>query len=212
MITSTPTAPDGSVTRLSFYEPSTFRPTDAILCRNFAPLVRLAFQLIRRGVPCRVLGTEFATQLETLIQSANASDIRSLQAWLAARRDRDIAEALKKQRPRSVQLAEEKYDCLIYLASQEPTVPSLLYTLRKLFDDKVKGLLTLSTIHKAKGLEWPRVFFLDVKLIPSRYATQPWEIAQETNLRYVGVTRAKLDLIYIESERWEGQEVESEID
>jgi superfamily I DNA/RNA helicase len=157
-----------------------------------------------------VLGTEFATQLETLIQSANASDIRSLQSWLATRRDRDIAEATKKQRPRSVQLAEEKFDCLIYLASQEPTVPSLLYTLRKLFNDKASGLLTLSTIHKSKGLEWPRVFFLDVKLIPSRYATQPWELAQETNLRYVGVTRAKLDLIYIVSERWEGQEVEDE--
>ena len=55
----------------------------------------------------------------------------------------------------------------------------------------------LSTIHKAKGLENDRIFFLAPELIPSKYATQPWQYEQEQNLFYVCVTRAKRELIYV---------------
>lgn len=211
MITAQPDAPLGSVTKLREYTASTFRSSDAVLCRNFAPLVKLAFQLIRKGVPCRVLGSEFATQLEDLVDKSNTSDISSLRQWLEAHCDEELAAALKKNKQRLAQIIEEKYGCLLYLASQESTIQSLLYTLKSMFNDKASGYLTLSTIHKAKGLEWSRVFFLDPQLIPSKYATQAWELAQETNLKYVGVTRAKIDLVYIESDKWEGQETTKEI-
>jgi superfamily I DNA/RNA helicase len=55
----------------------------------------------------------------------------------------------------------------------------------------------LSTIHKAKGLENDRIFFLCPELIPSKYATQPWQYEQEANLKYVAITRAKQELIYV---------------
>ena len=57
----------------------------------------------------------------------------------------------------------------------------------------------LSTIHKAKGLENERVFFLLPDIIPSKYATQPWQIEQEMNLKYVATTRAKHTLIKVYS-------------
>ena len=50
-----------------------------------------------------------------------------------------------------------------------------------------KGTIKLLTGHKAKGLEWPTVYFLD-----------PWLIGedeQELNLRYVIQTRA-MDTLY----------------
>ena len=53
------------------------------------------------------------------------------------------------------------------------------------------------TIHKSKGLENDNVFFLAPELIPSRYATQPWQLEQERNLAYVAITRAKTSLIYV---------------
>lgn len=59
------------------------------------------------------------------------------------------------------------------------------------------GDVTLSSIHGSKGLEWGKVYFLDRWRIPSRYATTEEQIQQEMNLSYVGVTRAKLDLVYI---------------
>ena len=53
------------------------------------------------------------------------------------------------------------------------------------------------TIHKSKGLENDNVFFLAPELIPSRFATQPWQLEQESNLKYVAITRAKNSLIYV---------------
>jgi DNA helicase II / ATP-dependent DNA helicase PcrA len=60
------------------------------------------------------------------------------------------------------------------------------------------GRVTLATIHKAKGLEANRVWFLCPSLCPSKWARQDWQKAQERNLIYVAITRAKSELIKIE--------------
>lgn len=60
--------------------------------------------------------------------------------------------------------------------------------------------------HKAKGLEFDTVFFLDSFLIPSKYSLRAAEagddaaLSQEKNLEYVIVTRAKKELLFINSE------------
>jgi len=75
--------------------------------------------------------------------------------------------------------------------------------IRELFSDSEgnqRKVLTLSTIHRAKGREWDRVFALDMdRLSPSRWAKKPWELAQESNLCYVQVTRAKKHLTLLSS-------------
>ena len=45
-----------------------------------------------------------------------------------------------------------------------------------------------------------RIMFLCPELIPSKYATTDWMFEQEMNLKYVAITRAKKDLIYISGE------------
>jgi superfamily I DNA/RNA helicase len=61
-------------------------------------------------------------------------------------------------------------------------------------------------------MEWPRVFFLDDELIPSYWtlkavAQDPnrfqWMIQEESNIRYVAVTRAIDQLTYVRSEDWQ---------
>lgn len=65
----------------------------------------------------------------------------------------------------------------------------LVSNIRGLFSDSdgnQKKVLTLSTIHKAKGREWDRVFALGMdQYSPSRWARKPWELLQERNLCYV---------------------------
>jgi superfamily I DNA/RNA helicase len=63
----------------------------------------------------------------------------------------------------------------------------------------------LSTIHKAKGREWPNVLFLDSHLI-GKHAVTEQEQLQEANLSYVGITRAQRELTFISSNQIEGLE------
>jgi DNA helicase-2/ATP-dependent DNA helicase PcrA len=58
--------------------------------------------------------------------------------------------------------------------------------------------LTLSTVHSAKGLEWPMVFVIWVmegRFPPSRSYNNPADLEEERRLMYVAATRAKDQLI-----------------
>ena len=81
---------------------------------------------------------------------------------------------------------------------------SLLAKIELTFTDEPNtSRLTLSTVHKAKGLEFETVFILDFdKYMPSKWAAQDWQKVQERNLIYVAVTRAKNKLVYIYSDSW----------
>ena len=90
----------------------------------------------------------------------------------------------------------EKIEVLCALVVEADTVAELREIIEGIFTDDLEGIL-LMTIHKSKGLENDNVFFLAPELIPSRFATQPWQLEQESNLKYVAITRAKNSLIYV---------------
>lgn len=216
MISSASFAPLGSVSELRSYEPQHFQPSAAILCRNTAPLISFAFSLIRRGVGCRVLGREIGQGLVTLVRKLSALSLDDLDRRLDAFASREREKFLRKGEDQAAQNVEDKCNCLrIFISEQPPagTIDSLCLRISSLFDDSVSGLLTLATVHKAKGLEWPTVFILDkLKLMPSKFAKTAWARRQEQNLIYVALTRAQVDLRYIDSGCWKREEKLSAVD
>ncbi len=65
-------------------------------------------------------------------------------------------------------------------------------------EEKKKDMLTLSTVHSAKGLEWPIVFIISAKngRFPTPMALKdPFALEEERRLMYVAATRAKEELI-----------------
>jgi DNA helicase-2/ATP-dependent DNA helicase PcrA len=67
------------------------------------------------------------------------------------------------------------------------------------------GLLTLMTLHNAKGLEYPIVFMIGCEegVFPHSRALEEGGLEEERRLCYVGITRAERDL-YLTSARSRG--------
>jgi DNA helicase-2/ATP-dependent DNA helicase PcrA len=60
----------------------------------------------------------------------------------------------------------------------------------------VAGRVTVSSFHRAKGLQWTAVWVcgLEAGLVPISYATSPSALAEERRLLYVALTRAEREL------------------
>lgn len=204
-------APEGSVRSLMLsvdkITPETFSQGDAIVCRVNAPIIRLAFSLISRGVPCRVEGRDIG---RTLAGAAKRAGIAAdtylkdahplLDAWLEA----ELAIADQKDSETMRRSASDKHGAIIAFIHRcverhsyaHATGEHLFREIDALFGDDVKGLV-LSTIHKAKGREWSRVFWLQAESGGGKRPLKPWEEHTETCCRYVAITRAQDELIYL---------------
>jgi superfamily I DNA/RNA helicase len=204
-IEASPTAAQGVVQTLEKWQPKDFTKDDAILCRNTAPLVTTAYTILRESVPCRILGREIGQGLVNLIKKMGARDIDSLLDRLDAYFERESAKFMAKGQEGKAAQLEDRVTTVRVFVEQLPemnrTVPALITLIEGLFSDVQNGCLTLCTVHKAKGLEWNRVYILDEFLMPSKYARQAWQQQQETNLQYVAVTRAKQELKFIYTPR-----------
>lgn len=207
MIQSHPDAPQGSVTTLPTYVARDFVAGSAILCRVTAPLVAFAYGLLQRDVPCKILGRDIGAQLAGVVKKMRATSLEDLREKLGMWATREASKA--ESEGRNPERINDQYDCLMFfihsLDEDSRTVDSLLAKIALMFTEEGSnaGRVTLSTVHKAKGLEYDTIYILDKsKYMPSRYAKQPWQQVQERNLIYVAVTRARLHLIYINSDCW----------
>jgi superfamily I DNA/RNA helicase len=102
---------------------------------------------------------------------------------------------------------QDKRDCLHCFADGANTTEDILRKIDEVFtDNKHNPGVTLSSIHKSKGLEYRRVFFLMPKgaECPCPWVKLPWEKEAERNLRYVGTTRAIEELYYVTGEMKSG--------
>lgn len=204
-IEAAPGAADGEVVELGAkWEHSIFQPNDLVVCRKAAPLLTMAYSFLRARVPVQVMGREIGQGLKALISKMNAKGIDQLQSKLDTYREREVEKALAKKDDAKVDAIEDRIGAIVCLIDSMPeterTVPALLQVIDTLFADKTNAVI-LATIHKAKGLEADRVFWLERSQCPAKWARQDWQKQQEVNLCYVAATRAKQTLFIIESRK-----------
>ena len=96
-----------------------------------------------------------------------------------------------------IDMLKNKIDIINILSSGLTYTKDLKDKIKSIFKDGDNVGVCLSTIHKSKGLENDTIHILCPELIPSKFAVQEWELKQEENLRYVAITRAKSNLIYL---------------
>jgi superfamily I DNA/RNA helicase len=198
-----PGAPEGAVTTVPVWGPKSFEATDLVVCRTTKPLIALGYKMLRDRVAVRILGREIGEGLVKLIDKQKAKGIDKLVDKLSSFRDREVEKARAKGNESKAAAVADKVDAILCLVESldenNRTIPELVRVIRALFED-AKNCTTLCTIHKAKGLEADRVYWLNSSQCPSKWARQAWQKQQERNLCYVAATRAKSALVLIEEE------------
>jgi superfamily I DNA/RNA helicase len=194
----------------------------AFLCRNNAPLLKVAFRLIADGVGCSMLGRDIGKNLESLSKKILTSDdippdscAKLILDWATSQ----ISLAQANGHESKISGLQDRRDCLLAVLESTHAGPcktsgELRRRLRDIFSEGRDSRIILSSIHRSKGLEWPTVVHLDPWRLPSRHARKayaagnPVPLTQERNLAYVCETRAMRTLILADTEVYGLEEVD----
>jgi superfamily I DNA/RNA helicase len=186
-----------------------FKENDMVLCRTSAPLVGLCMKLIESGITAVVKGKDIAQDLKNLIANANTRDIKALLAYLEEEKQKCINiikeqrkcdDAMAKNAAKYINL-EDRCKCIenICMYSIKDTTQLKTYINKIFSDENIENAVMLSTAHKSKGLEANRVMILLPNKLPLKYPHQQrWQEVQEMNLKYVALTRARKELIFVD--------------
>jgi ATP-dependent DNA helicase UvrD/PcrA len=178
--------------------------TDAVLCRNTAPLISLAYQLIRAKVPCKVEGRAIGDGLKALAQRWKVRTVDALTKKLDVYAERERQKALAKGNEAKAEEVTDRVGTLVEIckavtAAGRHDVADVVAFIDDLFADGAENVTVLATYHRSKGREWPRVFLLEHAVrCPSKAARQDWARRQEENLAYVAFTRAQKSLVFVD--------------
>lgn len=175
---------------------------DVILCRVNAPLVSQCFRFLKAGRKANIRGRDVGAGLISTIRKLKAADVTDLIAKISDWAAQETEREQRKRNPSEGKLIaiQDRADCVVCFTEGATAVDEVVAKINAVFSDETSGAgILLSSIHKSKGLEWGRVFFINTKDAPCPHpmAKKPWARKQEQNLLYVGTTRAISELIWV---------------
>lgn len=232
--------PEGVVRSMSEgkdYEDLLAEVTDAdfILCRVNAPLVRIAFMMLKLGRKANIQGRDLGTGMKAMIKSSGKGTVDAFLDWLDDYFDKEAKRInRRKNKDEEALIAlQDRVECLRMFAEGASSLKEVGKNIDLVFKGKrcpscgkdqdgthcyqcketdpgtrlkvpvrlvkPEGVL-LSSVHRAKGLEAPRVFILKPGVMPHPMAKTEWARGQESNLRYVAITRAIKELVWVEED------------
>lgn len=171
---------------------------DAILSRANAPLMSICLQLLKRGTPARIEGRDIGKQLAGMVSKMKARSVPDFLRRLSRWEDKQL-KRIKDTRGYEAKAAaiRDMADTLEAVAEGCASVDEIVLRIKSMFvnsdDASAKPAVVLSSVHKAKGLEWDNTFLLDWTF-GARKAKTPAEEQEEKNIRYVALTRSKRTL------------------
>lgn len=223
----------GNVTIIDFDSVvDTSVPGDLIISRLRVPLLLLVFNFIDRNIKVQIHPDEVKEIIKDLKSifkmeeqivsipslfgefAALKNSVLGRQKWIINKNAERIIDQTARQAyiERETQELEKKLE---FLHKKYELWKDECYNITKILE-RIKEYITatqnsvrLSTIHRAKGLENDRVFILHYDELPYKLPDhKPWQKTQETNLKYVAITRAKKELFLVQTK--ETDEIEEE--
>jgi DNA helicase II / ATP-dependent DNA helicase PcrA len=194
-----PHAVDGTIELASYVKMlAEAKPGEFILSRANAPLIGLCWTLLKAGKKVTIKGKDIGAGLLALFakaRKAGAADIAGLIKFVDVWADGERKRLLAKTPPReqAVEAVNDKVECVQALCSGAQSINEVEAKVAAIFsDDSDESKIVLSSTHKAKGLERDKVWLL------------AWTYGkriniEEQNLKYVGITRAKRHLVFVDA-------------
>src|SRR5215472_16998607 len=190
---------EGEIIEHQSWSAETVPDDAAIICRNNAPLISMAFALLRSGRAVKMVGFDIGASLVRVLKKLGPPTLspeqtrRAIDAW-------KMVQLATAKKPETI---HDRAECL-YALTAGYSLGDAIVRADSLFKQQ-KGINLLSG-HKSKGLEWDQVFHLDPWRIPSPFArpgTEAYE--QEMNVRYVIETRFKHTLHIVDAEGFDDE-------
>lgn len=173
----------GNVSICERFDGADFPDDSTIICRNNAPLLRMAFRLISTGRSVTVMGSELGPRLVNIMKKLGDATLprKALYTAIEQWREERLVAGSKS--------ANDLADCMRVFAEHGETLSTAISYAEHIFAQQ--GTIRLLTGHKSKGLEFDNVYFLDPHLLS--------DSEQDHNLRYVIQTRSMNKLTELDS-------------
>lgn len=206
-----PGAEKGSVTHdkeLTFLDK--VQPGHMIVCRTNAPLFTCCLKLFQQKRKFRTTVKDEFEKAVNLVKAFEANDLLQLDLRLQEWRESQLARCRGANEDRGIMIAD-LYTAIkagMAMVNNPDELIQLFYDVfgisrqkgeydkeekvRKITDDAIY----LSSIHLAKGLEAPKVWWLQYDRVPHPKAIL---LEQERNLQWVASTRAMTDLVLVQA-------------
>lgn len=198
-IEAAPAALDGEVAVVHKDAAEKAEPGDVILSRTNAPLVPLCLRFLKRGVPAAVAGRDVAKRVRALIdQAAEAAGadgrVEPVLEWIAAWAEQQVERLVRRGLEEKIDEVRDLEATVVALLEDAADLDAARARIERVFSDAANGgvRVLLSTVHKAKGLEWPTVWVLADTFKRGRNQ-------EEDNIFYVAITRAQWRLVLVSS-------------
>lgn len=171
-----------------------------ILCRANAPLLVTARKFIDAGIDFKI-NPKTINKLENIVKrlAKRTSTISMVKGNCVEERRKK--EAIYKQKGWNASMLGHRYDAVMAVLNVGNNIGDSIALLKKL-GGHGQSLCSrrLSTIHSAKGLESNNVFYIQRGISDkiAENASADWEVDQEDNTQFVGITRSLNNLTYVD--------------
>lgn len=190
-----PSNPVGSVQEVQVFDMlEKTEAGDIIISRKNAPLVTLAFRFLADKKRAFIRGRDFGDGLIAIVKKFKGNSISDFQDFILTWETKEEKKLIAKFGDEAnTSLINDKADCLRSFALESDSIHGVISMIENLFKDlNDSTAITLSSCHRAKGLEYNSVWMIS--------NTFNMNSVEEKNLWYVAVTRAKKDLYMVKGE------------
>lgn len=190
-----PSAPDGVVQHIQLADMlMNVRPGDFVLSRTNAPLAQIGLDLSSNKIPTRVVGSsDIGKMLANLVRRSRKKTVEKLLEWLDNYRESEAKRY--KDNSSALNYLDDKIATIREFTENETEVTMVAAKIETFFAEQHRAFgkaVILSTVHRLKGDEAPRVFVLE-----ETFFNQRGDPEEEAHIHYVAITRAKQALFRV---------------